>query len=144
MKYDDASWHYGGEFPDNLPDEAGGTHIGMFLCWCLLHGFAGELHNEDSADGLAKLRTREITGTEFLFQYCDEKFTDEDLNEEGNAFAAFYFSPVGGQYGPYIPDYQSALNIDNENMYFVADTWANYDKVEPLIDSAYEQWKARG
>lgn len=26
MKYDDASWHYGGEFPDDLPPTAGATH----------------------------------------------------------------------------------------------------------------------
>ena len=28
-KYDDASWHYGGDFPDDLPEENGATHIGM-------------------------------------------------------------------------------------------------------------------
>ncbi len=31
MKYDDASWHYGGEFPADSPDEFGGTHIGLSL-----------------------------------------------------------------------------------------------------------------
>ncbi|RML48695.1 DUF7832 domain-containing protein [Pseudomonas avellanae] len=31
MKYDDASWHYNGNFPSDLPDTAGATHIGMFL-----------------------------------------------------------------------------------------------------------------
>ncbi|WP_265102660.1 hypothetical protein [Acinetobacter sp. 'aerobic (ED)'] len=36
MKYDDASWHYGGDFPADLPQEAGATHIGMFLTWMLL------------------------------------------------------------------------------------------------------------
>ena len=30
-KYDDASWHYGGDFPKDLPIEAGATHTGMFL-----------------------------------------------------------------------------------------------------------------
>jgi hypothetical protein len=33
MKYDDASWHYGGDFPADLPREAGSTHIAMFLAW---------------------------------------------------------------------------------------------------------------
>ena len=29
MKYDDASWHYNGDFPTDLPVEAGATHIGL-------------------------------------------------------------------------------------------------------------------
>ena len=33
MKYDDASWHYEGAYPADLPPEAGATHIGMFLAW---------------------------------------------------------------------------------------------------------------
>ncbi|WP_262497415.1 DUF7832 domain-containing protein [Pedobacter caeni] len=28
-KYDDASWHYGGDFPKDLPQINGATHIGM-------------------------------------------------------------------------------------------------------------------
>src|SRR6266404_3538306 len=36
MKYDDASWHYGGDFPEDLPREAGATHTGMFVAWALL------------------------------------------------------------------------------------------------------------
>jgi len=30
-KYDDASWHYGGEYPENISEENASTHIGMFL-----------------------------------------------------------------------------------------------------------------
>ncbi|WP_441328174.1 DUF7832 domain-containing protein [Mesorhizobium album] len=35
MKYDDASWHSGGNFPRELPPEAGATHIAMFVAWPL-------------------------------------------------------------------------------------------------------------
>lgn len=31
VKYDYASWHYGGDFPEGLPETAGGTHMGMYL-----------------------------------------------------------------------------------------------------------------
>ena len=143
MKYDDASWHYGGEFPSDLPEESGGIHIGMFLCWCLLNGLAGNLHIEDSEDGVDDLNNRKITGTEFLFQYCDEKFTDEDLNEEGNEFALFYFGSGDG-YGPYVRDYQEALNVNDERMYYVKDAWENYDKLSPVIEAAYRKWKTQG
>ena len=34
MKYDDASWHYGGNFPKGLSRKNGATHIAFFLVWC--------------------------------------------------------------------------------------------------------------
>ena len=115
MKYDDASWHYGGEFPEGLPERSGGIHIGMFLAWCLLNDLGGEFHLEESADELKLLRSRAITGTQFLFSACDEKFTDEDLNEIGNAFASDYFNGPDG-YGAYLTDYTEALGIDEQDL----------------------------
>lgn len=35
MKYDDSTWHTDGDFPADLPPEAGATHIGMFMAWAL-------------------------------------------------------------------------------------------------------------
>ena len=32
---DQADWHYAGDFPRELPPEAGGTHIGMYLAWII-------------------------------------------------------------------------------------------------------------
>ena len=58
MKYDDASWHYGGKFPKNLPPEAGATHTGMFVAWALLNGLAGELYSTDFPDQIPKLVSR--------------------------------------------------------------------------------------
>jgi hypothetical protein len=52
MKYDDASWHYGGDFPKDLDDMAGATHIGMFVAWCLLNGLGGALHTEEFPEDL--------------------------------------------------------------------------------------------
>jgi len=101
MKYDDASWHYGGDFPEDLPNEAGCTHIGMLLAWCHINDLAGELHLEDFHEDLEKIKNREVTPGRYLEIACDEKFTNEDLNEEGNNFCQFYFS-VGDGYGDYL------------------------------------------
>ena len=51
MKYDDASWHSEGDFPDDLPEEAGGTHIGMFFAWALLSGMGGDEDKDDEDCG---------------------------------------------------------------------------------------------
>ena len=42
-----------------------------------------------------------MSGTAFLFKHCDGKFTDEDLNDQGNAFAKEYY----GDDGDYMQDY---------------------------------------
>src|SRR3977135_3504612 len=90
LKYDDASWHSGGKFPKGLPETAGGTHTGMFVAWGFLSGLAGPIHIEDLPEDIPKLKGRVLTPGQFFLDDCDGKFTDEDLTDEGNAFAAHY------------------------------------------------------
>src|SRR6476619_4811260 len=109
MAYDQVDWHYGAQgFAEDLPPEAGGVHIGMFLAWAFNKGFEGELHRTEAPDAVAMLRNREITGCQYLFKYCDEKFWKDDLNEEGNAFAQFYYGD-GENFGHYMNDYDNVL-----------------------------------
>jgi len=137
MKYDDASWHYGGDFPKDLEDEAGATHIGMFLTWCLLNGLAGELHVEELPDELAKLRDREETPGQWFIRNCDEKFTDEDLNEIGNNFTAFYYA---SDRAPYLGVYESTLGLNVSHLYAVPDTWDSYDRLALKLSLAFKKW----
>jgi hypothetical protein len=140
MKYDDASWHYGGDFPDDLPSSAGATHIGMFLAWSLLADLGGELHTEEFPDELSKLRNRQVTPGEYFIKACDEKFTDEDLNDEGNAFALAYFEL---DEGAYVKDYEETLAENLPSTYHVLDTWDNFDKLKPIIDQRFSDWKQK-
>jgi hypothetical protein len=139
MKYDDASWHYGGNFPKELPIEAGATHIGMFVAWAFLAGLAGELHVVQFPDGLLKLGDRSITPGKFFLEACDGKFTDEDLNEEGNAFAKDYFDSKTGKY---LSDYEFTLGEKLPDLYHVQDSWENFDRLKPLLDRRFAEWKA--
>ena len=138
MKYDDASWHYGGEFPDELDEVAGATHIGMFVAWALLSDLGGKLHTEEFVDELAKLRDRNLTPGQYFIACCGEKFSDEDLNGEGNDFALAYFDHENGAY---LDDYEEILGNDFPTLYHVADTWENFDKLKPVIDAQYSEWK---
>ncbi len=138
MKYDDASWHYGGDYPKDLPDEASATHTGMFLAWCLLNNLAGELHLEEFPDELKSLSQKEVTPGAWFLKYCDGKFTDEDLNDIGNSFAQDYFDFEKGQY---LEDYENSVGIGLETLYHVPDTWDTYSNLEPLILSKFNQWK---
>jgi len=139
MKYDDASWHYGGDFPEHLPDEAGATHIGMFVCWAIDAGLVGEIHAQDFPEMLLRLKNRDLTPGAWFILACDEKFTDEDLNEQGNRFAEVYYLKDGPS--GYLADYSSVFP-DNDDVYSVPDTWASFEKLKPIIDSRYSAWKS--
>ena len=140
MEYDDASWHYGGDFPKDLPKEAGATHTGMFLAWAVLSGLAGGVLIADFSNNLPKLRSRSVTPGKFFLKACDGKFTDKDLNAEGNAFAQAYFE---FKEGLYLADYSETLGDGVTNLYQVADTWENFDRLKPVLDQRFKEWKAK-
>lgn len=142
MKYDDASWHYGGDFPSDLPHEAGATHIGMFVAWALLNGIGGEIHLEDNPEALEKLRQRTIKPGQYFISQCDEKFTDEDLSERGNAFAKAYYLARDPKPN-YFEDYGATLGESNRSLYYIADTWENYDRVSAIIQKRWEELAAK-
>ena len=139
MKYDDASWHSGGNFPTDLPEKAAATHSGMFLAWALLRGMVGDEHAEDFADDLDELRSRKVTPGAYLMR-LDGKFTDGELNGEGNGFASHYFDLERGQY---LRDYEMTLAQGLPSSYHVADTWENFDRLEPVIDARYQAWRSQ-
>jgi len=142
MAIDRADWHYGGDYPKELPNENGGTHIGMFLAWIILNNLEGDLHREDSVESLAAVRARTMTGRDFLFSMCDERFWNDDLNDEGLAFALSYYSgPEGKGYGQYIDDYERTLGKELPSIYHIENSWENFDKLEPIITKAYTNWK---
>ena len=138
MKYDDASWHYGGKFPKDLPIEAGATHTGMFVAWAFLSGLAGDIHIEDAPEDLSRLKSRTITPGAFFLGFCDGKFTDEDLSDEGNAFAQSYFDFDNGKY---LADYEAILSLGLPELYYVKDTWENFDLLKPVLDNRFNEWK---
>jgi hypothetical protein len=66
-----------------------------------MKGWAGELHTEEEPEAVAALIQGTMSGTDFLFKYCDGKLTNEDLNDDGNAIAEQYY----GDKGHYLNDY---------------------------------------
>lgn len=136
MKFDDASWHYGGKFPKGLPKENGGTHIGMFLTWIIEHDLISRAHLESSREEVELVRTKKMTGREFLFAVCDEKFTDEDLAPLGRKFTRAYFDD-----GKYIDHYLKTFGVkDDGSVYTVKDTWENYALLRPHLERAFARW----
>lgn len=150
-KYDDAEWHAGGDFPKDLSVENGATHIGFFLTWCIENNLISELLIDENATDLQRIVNREISGRDFLLSNLDGKLTDEDLNEEGNAFAIDYYSAEGSfaeKTGSYLANYGMAVEIFNretgaalETAYHVEDSWDFYEGIRILLNERFKQWK---
>ena len=142
--YDKAEWHYGGDYPKDLPPENGGTHIGIFLAWAINRNLEGELHHDSDREesALQDVRSREKTGRDFLIDQCDESFTNEDLNDEGNRFAQWYYESNKEGRPNYFEDYCYTLTDNSHNSaYRLDDTWTNYDRMAPIIDRRFDEWK---
>ncbi|MCP3898401.1 MAG: hypothetical protein GY707_01555 [Desulfobacteraceae bacterium] len=136
MKYDDASWHFSGDYPEDLPEKNAYTHIGMFLAWALLNGLAGELHIEEGAEEIEALKRRDITGADFLQKNCDGKLTDEDLNALGNNFAEWFYE------NEYFSHYVEVADPEDkyETVYHIPDNSEIYDKVASMLTEQFEKW----
>ncbi|MBD9438067.1 hypothetical protein IB223_18355 [Pseudoxanthomonas sp. PXM03] len=132
MKYDDASWHYGGNFPSDLPESAGATHTGMFLAWAVLAGLGGELFTVEEPELVNELHARTTTPGSFFLKVCDGKLTNEDLSDRGNEFAVAYYED-----GQYLADYEETLGSGLATPYHVPDTWDSFDTLRPCLDERF-------
>ena len=140
MSYDRANFDYSTE-ADPLPKGHAATHIGMFLAWAVINELHSDLLRDHYEELLAKLRRREITGRQFFEAACSERFSERDLNEEGNAFAQHYYVDETGKRGAYFSDYKKVLTADLPSFWHVANTWENYEKIAAVISRRYEEWK---
>lgn len=134
MKYDDANWHSGGDFPQNSPTEFGGTHIALYLRWCFCKGWAGEIHTEDYPELIEQVIDGTKSATEFFFEYCDGKLTDEDLSAEGNQFTNQYY----GDKGLYLGDY--SMHFD-ELCYVASEDKHDFKKFSEMVENRLQSGK---
>jgi hypothetical protein len=138
--YDKAKYHYGGNYPKDLPEEQAFVHTGMFLGWILDHGLYGFDFWQGEEGYIASFKTREMTGARVYEYACDGVLLDEMLNAEGNAFARNYFDFERGEY---LQDYEEVLVGDLASTYHVEDTWGNYEIIAQRISSRYVEWKRK-
>lgn len=136
MAYDKAKFHYDGDFPKDLAPENGGTHIGMFLAWAIHRGLVSEELEEDAAGDVESIRERKLTGRALLWNHLDQGLCEDDLSDEGNAFAESYYVS-----NTYLKEYEKLFAKRYPTCYHVEDTWENFDLVATMIDKRYKKWK---
>jgi hypothetical protein len=135
MKIDDAEIYFL-NFETDLDNEAGGTHIGMFLGWAVQRGLADARLTAHASD----LPSGKRTGRDLLFDHCDGKLLDGDLSIEGAAFARSYYDAL------YLKDYMRLFHLDADvfdDLGKVADDAQAQAKVAARLDRRYSEWRMR-
>ncbi len=145
-KYDDASWHYGNDFPKDLAQENASTHIGMYMKWCIDNDLISSELKKDSQAGIDSVKNNIITGAEFINSYSDGKFLSTDLSDIGRKFTNDYYednSDFSKNNGSYLDDYIKIFEkiIDKKSVYHVEDSEQNYLLIKAKIDSKFKEWK---
>lgn len=141
MTYDKVEWHFSGDFPKELKFESAGIHIGMFLQWVIENNLIGNFHLKESLNSIDLVKNGKMDGLSFLIKECDSKLTDEDLNNEGNKFAYFYYAN-DNDYCDYIDNYAIVFK-EYDSLYKVENNIKNYNLIKEVISEKYLFWKEK-
>lgn len=134
MKFDDAEYYFL-EFQSDLPNEAGGIPIGMYFLWLAQR----HLLSQEQQAAFATQPGPSYNAAELLFELCDGKLMDSDLNARGLAFTQAY-------YAGYLSDYIRCFGISDDSVdsvCAVADTSENQHKIATLLDQKFADWLAK-
>ena len=135
--YDDASRHFGGEWPQKLPRSQAYIHTGIYLGWVVSAGLCGDDFRRQNAEAIADLESGTLSGPEF-FQRIGGIFSSNMLSEEGNAFTAEYFDL---EHGSYLKDYGHLLADIQITAYHVPDTHESSRRMGERISQRFDLWK---
>lgn len=122
---DDETYH--------LFQQYAGNHIGLFMTWLANRGLLGSDTPDDAPDGINQLKTRQITGTDYLIDYCDTKFWSIDVADS-------LLPMIEAFYEEYMTLYTNFLEGDDQ-LYTRLFSWADYDQLAPQIDELYIHYK---
>lgn len=110
-----------------------GNHIGLFLAWLANRNLLGSESSDYSQEGMEQLQARQITGTDYLIDYCDTKFWSVDVAES--------LLPIIEEfYNDYLNLYTDCFAFDDQP-YSRLFSWSDYNQLAPKIDELYALYK---
>lgn len=131
MAIDRIDWHWETSI-DAVSDaehwQRAGAHIGYYIEWVFNQGWANpEVH---SVEAIQDVLNSNINGLQYLMEYCDGKFWDDDLNEEGKKFTSY-------AYNKYVENFEK---ITGHKMYTKNYNQQDLQSVFNYLDTLYEEY----
>jgi hypothetical protein len=137
--FDKAKYHFESVELDNLSDSQAFVHTAFFIVWCVEQDLINDQFKQKFKNQIDKMKSRQVSPTK-LYQDMDGVFIGGILTLEGYNFAMKYFHFSNGQY---LKDYEKlkSLTRKSKSIYWVEDSWTNYEIVRELLDKKYSKWK---
>lgn len=108
------------------------NHIGLFLSWLAHRDLLGNDDSDYSQDGIKQLKVRQITGTDYLINYCDTKLWSVDVADSLLPIIEEFYTAYLTLYADFLPA--------NEAFYTRLFSWSDYDQLAPKIDQLYAKY----
>jgi len=139
--FDNADWHYNGDFPSELSAYQACVHTGFYVGWLLKQSLFTEQFTKINETEITKFLNREITAVAFYRDQMDGLFESTDLKDEGIEFTKYYFNEDFSK-SLYISDYIALFCAHVPTVYHVQDNWDNFDTMKKKIDDRFKEWIA--
>jgi hypothetical protein len=136
--FDKAKWHLNDEFPKELDMYQAYIHTGFYIGWLIKNDLISSEFKKQSESSINIFLNRKITCVKLYEEQLDGIFTSNDVNDIGLKFTKNYFDFSNGQY---LDDYEKILAKDLPSLFYVKDTWENFDKIFNTINERYLSWK---
>ena len=133
MSYDQGYWHTDSCAEKNLDEQYAGTHIAVYLKWCIEKNFLSQDILMSDAEPLAAVRDGRMSTSEYFEKHLDWKFGEWNLNEEGNAFTKSY-------YDQYLED----ISAEVPSAVLGPESNVDFSKLYALLDDRLKQFQESG
>lgn len=114
-----------------LVEKRAGYHIANFLVWLAKHDLLGSETSGYDYEGAQLLKEEKISGSDYLFDYCDGKLWSIDVSDKLYPFIKDF-------YQDYL-DFCTTVLVDK--MAQTDFTWSNYHLLEEDIDEIFASYK---
>ena len=133
---DDAKKHFVDSLPDDVHLDQAYLHIGMFLGWIIDQGLYSEMFEEESETQIYRFKCKDISCIILGHVWDGLIFDDQFTNPAGAEFTNYYYKS-----GMYLMDFKKTLAADLPSMFYVDDSWENFQIMKAKIDERYAEWK---
>jgi hypothetical protein len=137
--FDNADWHYGGDFPSDLNTYQAYIHTGFYIGWLIKRNLFTEEFIKINGVAVTEFLNRKITAVTFYKDQMDGIFESNDLKDEAVDFTKYYYNEDFSK-STYIQDYIELFCDHVPTVYHVKDSWENYNTMEKQIDSRFRDW----
>ncbi len=131
---DKADWHFNGDFPEELDIYQGYVHTGMFIGWLIENELVTDDFKKEFAPQIDLIKLRKMSPTKFYQDMLDGVFLNEIITPSAINFVEKYFDFKNGQY---LTDYENTIGKGFSCLYYVQDTWDNYNEIAEAITKRY-------